>query len=147
MRVKIVQLIAGLGLCLGLAAPFSASAQGTGATAKQSIETRFGDYELVSPKLLRTALDNSEDLVLINVHIPYEGELPETDTSVPFDKLAQQRAQLPQDKTTKIAVYCMSGRMSAIAARTLLKLGYTDVTDLRGGMIAWQRAGFPLASR
>jgi rhodanese-related sulfurtransferase len=46
--------------------------------------------------------------------------------------------------TGGIAVYCRSGTMSAEAARTLVRLGYTDVWDLGGGMLAWEKAGFPL---
>ena len=34
--------------------------------------------------------------------------------------------------------------MSAIAARTLVKLGYTDVWNLDGGIVAWTEAGYPL---
>ena len=34
--------------------------------------------------------------------------------------------------------------MSAEAAEELVALGYGDVTDLEGGMDAWQRAGLPL---
>ena len=41
-------------------------------------------------------------------------------------------------------LYCRSGNMSAEAAEMLVGLGYTDVWDLRGGMIAWERAGFRL---
>jgi phage shock protein E len=41
-------------------------------------------------------------------------------------------------------LYCRSGNMSAEAAETLVGLGYTDVWDVRGGMIAWERAGFRL---
>lgn len=145
MRFKTARLVAGLGLCLGFA-PYLANAQGAGTAAEQTISTRFGNYDLASPKTLRNTLD-SDDVALINVHIPYEGELPGTDIFVPFDKIAPLRARLPQDKAAKIAVYCMSGRMSEIAAKTLLELGYTDVTDLRGGMIAWQKAGFSLADR
>lgn len=34
--------------------------------------------------------------------------------------------------------------MSAIAAEALVRLGYRNVVDLEGGMVAWQRAGYPL---
>ena len=38
-----------------------------------------------------------------------------------------------------------SGRMSAIAAEALVGFGYTNVWDLKGGMIAWKEAGYPIA--
>ena len=41
-------------------------------------------------------------------------------------------------------VYCRAGGMSAIAARTLVKPGYTDVWNLDGGMIGWKQAGYLL---
>jgi rhodanese-related sulfurtransferase len=44
----------------------------------------------------------------------------------------------------KTDVYCQSGRTSAIAAHTLVALGYRDVWNLEGGLLAWQRAGFRL---
>ncbi len=144
MSFKLLYAVVALGLWFG--AGTHVEAQGTTAPA-QSVTTPFGTYDLVPPKTLKAVLENTNDVVLINVHIPYEGELPGTDTFVPFDKIASQRARLPQDKAAKIAVYCMSGRMSEIAAKTLLRLGYTDVTDLQGGMIAWQRAGFTLTRR
>jgi len=76
-------------------------------------------------------------VVLISACISYEDELPGTDALIPFDKIAPLRAGLPQDEAAKIAVYCVSGRTSEITAKTLLKLGYTDVANLRGGMIVW----------
>lgn len=41
-------------------------------------------------------------------------------------------------------LYCMSGRMSAIAAETMVKLGYTNIWNLKEGMVEWQQKGFPL---
>ncbi|MBA3878072.1 MAG: sulfurtransferase, partial [Anaerolinea sp.] len=37
--------------------------------------------------------------------------------------------------------------MSTIAARALVGLGYTNVWELDGGMIAWEAAGFRLVQR
>ena len=49
--------------------------------------------------------------------------------------------KLPVDKNAPIALYCRSGRMSADAGEQLLALGYTNVYDLHGGMIAWKESG------
>ncbi|PXY25400.1 rhodanese-like domain-containing protein [Prauserella muralis] len=81
----------------------------------------------------------------INVHVPFEGALPGTDVIIPFDQIERQASELPSDRTTPIAVYCLSGRMSAEAVQTLENLGYTDIADLKGGMRAWQASGRALA--
>ena len=44
----------------------------------------------------------------------------------------------------KIVVYCRSGMMSDVAARTLTRLGYTNIRDVDGGMVAWEKEGFQL---
>jgi rhodanese-related sulfurtransferase len=35
--------------------------------------------------------------------------------------------------------------MSTEAAQALVKLGYTNVFQLAGGMIAWEKAGYPIS--
>jgi rhodanese-related sulfurtransferase len=50
------------------------------------------------------------------------------------------------DKTVEYAVYCHSGRRSGIAADKLASAGFEKITNLEGGIIAWQSAGYPLAT-
>jgi rhodanese-related sulfurtransferase len=89
----------------------------------------------------------SKDFLLINVHIPYDGEIDGTDLFLPYNEIESNLDKLPEDKGAQLVVYCRSGGMSAIAARTLVKLGYTDVWNLDGGMIAWTEAGYPLVDQ
>jgi rhodanese-related sulfurtransferase len=105
-----------------------------------------GSYTDVSVDGLALMLEN-KDFPLINVHIPYEGELEGTDAFIPFDQMEQNLDKLPADKDAKIVLYCRSGNMSGISARTLVGLGYTDVWNVDGGMIAWEASGRSLLSK
>jgi rhodanese-related sulfurtransferase len=84
------------------------------------------------------------DAFVVNVHIPYEGELPGTDAFVPYNAIEQDAGELPEDKATTLYVYCRSGRMSAQAIPALQRLGYSNIVELRGGMDAWREAGFAI---
>lgn len=88
------------------------------------------------------AMLEKKDFFFVNVHIPYEGEIKNTDAFIPYDTIAHNLNTLPQNKNAKIVLYCRSGRMSEIAARELAQLGYAQVSHLSGGMIDWTKNGF-----
>jgi molybdopterin/thiamine biosynthesis adenylyltransferase len=49
------------------------------------------------------------------------------------------------DRARTLYLYCAGGTRSALAARALAELGYTDVRSLAGGFTAWRGAGLPIA--
>ncbi len=114
----------------------------------QQVSVEGGAYTNVSADELNTMLKN-KDFVFVNVHIPFEGNIANTDLSFPYDQIAEPSylSQLPADKNAQIVLYCRSGRMSAIAADALVKLGYTDIWNLDGGMVGWERAGFEIQDK
>lgn len=82
-----------------------------------------------------------EDVFTVNVHVPDEGSIPGTDAAIPYDQVPARLGELPPDRNAPLAVYCRTGAMSADAVATLRELGYTDVVELRGGMVAWTADG------
>ena len=48
------------------------------------------------------------------------------------------------DKTATYAVYCRSGRRSAVAVDLMQKAGFTKLFNLDGGVIDWSASGYPL---
>jgi len=99
-------------------------------------------YKMISVDDLESVM-NEEEITLINVHIPLEGNISETDLAIPFDEVDDYLDQLPQDKDEKIVIYCRSGGMGDTASETLVKLGYTNVWNLDGGYNTWKAVGLP----
>jgi rhodanese-related sulfurtransferase len=105
-----------------------------------------GHWTNVSADQLAQMLQK-KDFTLINVKTPYMGEIDGTDLYIPYDQLKGRASELPGDKGAKILVYCRSGGESAVAAQTLLDLGYTNVWNLDGGMNAWTASGRQLIQK
>lgn len=107
-----------------------------------------GSYKNVSASELNSMFKN-KDFVLVNVHIPFAGDIPNTDLSIPYDQITESSylSQLPEDKDAKIVLYCRSGRMSQIASEELVALGYTNIWNFKNGMGEWEQAGYSLEGK
>jgi hypothetical protein len=84
----------------------------TAGVVDKKLSVESGAYTNVTISELQRVLAN-KDLVFVNVHIPYEGNIRGTDVSIPFNKIEEHLAQLPTDKDAKILLYCRSGSMSS----------------------------------
>ena len=61
---------------------------------------------------------------------------------IPLGQLPQRLAEL--DRERPVAFLCRSGARGVVATRLAAKAGL-DAANVKGGMIAWSRAGLPLA--
>jgi rhodanese-related sulfurtransferase len=128
------------------ALPVSAHAQtpaSQSAALGQRVTVPGGAYWNISVAELQTMLSR-KDFPLVNTHVPFQGDLPQTDLSIPFNEIANHLDQLPASKDAPIVLYCRSGNMSTEASTVLAKLGYTRVYNLVGGFNAWRAAGLPM---
>lgn len=98
-----------------------------------------GEGALVGPAEFAAAVARP-GTVTVNVHVPDEGSIRGTDLWIPYDRIETRADSLPA-RSRPLAVYCRSGSMSALAAAKLRALGYENVTELDGGMIAWTASG------
>ncbi len=90
-------------------------------------------------------LDGPASFALIDVREKGEYNLGQIESAspVPLGDLEWRIGELVPNYKAPIVLYCSDGRRSEIAADTLVKLGYQDVTYLGGGLVAWQSAGQP----
>ena len=85
---------------------------------------------------------------VLDVRTPQEfaaGHLPgavNLDSSSP--DFADAVAELPKDGT--YLVYCQTANRSGVATDRMLDLGFTDVYDLQGGIVAWANEGGPVVT-
>ena len=65
--------------------------------------------------------------------------------NVPVADLESQADALKKWRDKSVITYCDSGANGASAARSLMKLGFTKVFNLQGGLNAWVKDNLPLA--
>lgn len=97
----------------------------------------------LSPQQLHTMLE-TKDFPMIDVHVPYEGTIPQTDISISYLEVAAIAAYIGPDLNRHTVLTCKSGGMSTYAGNELIALGYKHIEHLTGGMMAWKAAGYTL---
>jgi rhodanese-related sulfurtransferase len=102
--------------------------------------TQNNDRTLTIDEFAEIITNESDQYAIVNVHIPYEGEVAETDMQIPYNDIEALTSALP-DKNAPIILYCRSGRMSEASLAYELA---TQVWDVPGGMNAWRESGHEL---
>jgi phage shock protein E len=90
-----------------------------------------------------------DGMVLIDMRTPEEFDSGHLEGATLLDfyepEFADKLAEL--DRQTPYLIYCRSGNRSGQALTLMEELGFTDVADIGGGVLAWQAEGQSLATR
>jgi adenylyltransferase/sulfurtransferase len=90
----------------------------------------------MSVKELKQRLDAGEDLLVLDVREPFEYRIANIGgTLIPQGEVPQRLAEI--DPAQEIVVQCRSGSRSQRIAEFLASSGYTRVSNLAGGILAW----------
>ena len=102
--------------------------------------------ERLAPELAASRLAVQDSPVVVDVRNAAERARKHVQGSVhiPLSRLTDRIGELPTDRA--VIVYCAGGYRSSIAASLLQRSGRTHVSEIAGGIGAWESAGLPVAA-
>ena len=95
----------------------------------------------ITPTELKERTERGDSFVLVDVREANEIEIADLPDQydpihIPVNEFVARMDELDRDK--EIVVYCRSGGRSGWAIRQMIAAGYTDVWNLKGGILAWR---------
>ncbi len=103
----------------------------------------------ITPQEVKDKINNKSGALVIDVREKEEtdgGIIPGAQTVV-RGFLELKIDALEPNKNREIILYCAGGNRSALSAKALQDIGYTNVTSMKGGYSAWQHAGLPIEQK
>lgn len=96
--------------------------------------------ENITVEQLKARIDAGEKINLLDVREPHENaEFNIGGTLLPLGQIATMQVDSIDDlKNEEVVVYCRSGNRSGQACQVLSMLGFKNLKNLTGGMLAWQ---------
>lgn len=93
--------------------------------------------EEITVEELKRKIDNGEDFQLIDVRETFEYEVSNLGgENIPLSGIMIESDKIATDKP--VIVQCRSGKRSAAAIMQLQSLGFDNLYNLEGGIIAWK---------
>src|SRR5260370_37405577 len=87
---------------------------------------------------LKRKLDAREDVFVLDVREPHEHKSATLGAPlIPVGDIERRASELADKKNSEIIVYCKAGVRSQKAALALKQAGFTNVSNLTGGILAW----------
>ncbi len=98
---------------------------------------------------LKSMLDAKENIQFIDCREQAEWDearIPGS-TLLPLSKFEAIYENFLKDKNARIVIHCRSGARSMNACGFLLSKGYTNLTNVRGGIMGWAQEGYPIITK
>lgn len=90
---------------------------------------------------LKQKLDQGDSFIFIDVREPYEYEEFNIGASLmPLGGLMDRISELSGKEGEEIIIHCRTGGRSGMAQQLMQSIGFTNVRNLIGGVLAWQDA-------
>lgn len=128
-------------ICFGVAVLKFAGSRSRAAGKQDTAPAKKREPWRTVPIQEAESLLEAEDTILLDVRTQEEYDQGHLAGAVclPVETLMDgDLSVLLPDKQAPLVLYCRTGARSADAAQVLSELGYADVTDLAGGLLAWE---------
>ena len=120
----------------------------------QMAEEAMAEVPGVSPAEAQTRVQAEPNVMLIAVlDLADRRQIGQPAGSVPIsagmlpvraDQGTALRDERLAERTRPVITVCGTGQLSACSAKTLKDMGFTDISYVEGGTVAWLQAGLPL---
>ncbi|MED4205299.1 rhodanese-like domain-containing protein [Neobacillus mesonae] len=94
-----------------------------------------GVRQISATELKNELKDKNKQFVDVRTPGEFKGNHIREFKNIPFHQLAQKSNELSKEK--EVVVICQSGMRSQKASKILKNLGFTKVTNVKGGMSGW----------
>jgi rhodanese-related sulfurtransferase len=105
----------------------------------------------ISPKDLKEKLDANKNIILIDVRSSeeFDGELGHIPGAIlrPLTEINKWYEEFLKQKDQEIVMVCRSGNRSSRSTEFLQEQGFTYVMNLTGGMLEWNKLGYPVEKK
>ncbi len=107
-----------------------------GCSSKKEAEAL--QHQTITASQAMEMMEESTDHIILDVRTKEEYDTGHIENAIllPNEEITEKAEAMLTDKNARILVYCRSGRRSALAAKELVSLGYSDVIDF-GGINDW----------
>ena len=101
-------------------------------------------FNLITAPDLKEMMEKDENLLVVDVRSldEYNGGHIDCCKHLYAGLVEQHADEIPKDRP--VALICKSGTRSGFASSMLLRMGYTNVYNVLGGMTSWGNAGYPV---